>query len=79
MTQPQQEQQIPDAAEAARVFASVARRSAKLMSGYLKRHPDRKGAAFTDEFGIAKAFMELSAKMLANETPTSLIAPCGRL
>jgi len=55
-----------DAAEAAKVFAEVADRSGKLLGDYVKRHADGKGIAFTDEFGIAKAFMELAAKMLSN-------------
>ena len=55
-----------DAAEAAGVFAEVAERSGKLLGDYLKRHVDGKGIAYTDEFGIAKAFMDLAAKMLSN-------------
>ena len=55
-----------DAAEAAKVFAQVAERSGKLLGDYVKRHVDGKGIAFTDEFGIAKAFMDLAAKMLSN-------------
>ena len=55
-----------DPAKTAKVFAEVAERSSKIMSDFVKRHADGKGIAFTDEFGIAKAFMDLSAKMLAN-------------
>ena len=36
------------------------------MGEFLQRQADGKGVAFTDEFGIAKAFMDLSARMLAN-------------
>jgi len=57
---------VPDPAEAAKVFAEVAERSRRLLAGYARRHADGKGIAFSDEFGIARAFMELSAKMLAN-------------
>ena len=56
----------PDAAEAARVFAGVAERSSKVLGEFLARHADHKGVAFSDEFGIARAFMDLSARMLAN-------------
>ena len=60
------EQQSYDHAESVKVFAEVAERSSKILGDYIKRHADGKGVAFTDEFGIAKAFMDLSAQMLAN-------------
>ena len=56
----------PDPAETARLFAEVAERSSKLMGDFLSRHARGKGVAYSDEFGIAKAFMDLSAHMLAN-------------
>jgi polyhydroxyalkanoate synthase len=60
-------QQPPnDPAQTAKVFAEVAERSSKILGDFVKRHADGKGIAFTDEFGIARAFMDLSAKMLAN-------------
>ena len=55
-----------DPAELAKIFGDVAERSGRILGDYVKRHADGKGVAFTDEFGIAKAFMDLSAKMLAN-------------
>ncbi len=58
-------QAAPDPAEAARVFAQVAERSGRLMGEFLQRQRGGKGVAFTDEFGLAKAFMDLSARMLA--------------
>ncbi len=60
------EQRSYDHAESVKVFAEVAERSSKILGDYIKRHADGKGVAFTDEFGIAKAFMDLSAQMLAN-------------
>ena len=57
---------LPDPAETARLFAVVAERSSKLMGDYLERHARGKGVSYSDEFGIAKAFMDLSAQMLAN-------------
>jgi len=62
MTTPQQ----PDHAQTAKVYAQVAERSSKILGDFLKRHADGKGIAFTDEFGLAKAYMDLAAKMLAN-------------
>jgi polyhydroxyalkanoate synthase subunit PhaC len=55
-----------DPADTARIFAEVAERSGRLLGEFLQRQADGKGAAYTDEFGIAKAFMDLSAQMLAN-------------
>ncbi|MGC2519290.1 MAG: hypothetical protein WA373_09340 [Burkholderiales bacterium] len=55
-----------DHAEAARVFAEVAQRSSRLLADFARHHADGKGIAFSDEFGIARAFMELAANMLAN-------------
>src|SRR5438876_11500663 len=59
------QQSTPDPAEAARVFAEVAERSGKLLADFAQRNAG-KGIAFTDEFGIAKAFMDLSAAMFTN-------------
>jgi polyhydroxyalkanoate synthase len=61
-----EQHQVPDPAEAGPVFAEVAKRSAKLLADFIARHPRHGGLAFTDEFGIAKAFMDLSSKMLVN-------------
>jgi len=55
-----------DHAEAARVFAEVAQRSSRLLADFARRHADGKGIAFSDEFGIARAFMELAANLLSN-------------
>ena len=60
------QQPASDPAQTAKVFAEVAERSSKILGDFVQRHADGKGIAFTDEFGIAKAFMDLSAKMLAN-------------
>ena len=57
---------VPDPEQTARVFAEVAERSGKLLADFARRHADGKGIAFTDEFGIAEAFMDLAAGMLAN-------------
>src|SRR4051812_18310830 len=61
-----QQQPAPDPAEAARVFAEVAERSGKLLADFAQRQAGGKGVAFTDEFGIARAYMDLAAAMFAN-------------
>src|SRR5713101_1377669 len=59
-------QSPPDPAESARVFAEVAERSGRIMGEFLKRQAGGQGVAHSDEFGIARAFMDLYARMLAN-------------
>src|SRR5450759_1157023 len=52
-------------ADSARVFAEVAERSSRIMADFLKRQAQTQKPVIADEFGIAKAFMDLSALMLA--------------
>ena len=52
-------------ADSARVFAQVARRSSRIMADFLKRQAETQNSAIADEFGIAKAFMDMSALMFA--------------
>ncbi len=53
------------AADSAQIFAQVAERSSRIMADFLKRQAKTKNPAVTDEFGIAKAFMDMSALMFA--------------
>jgi polyhydroxyalkanoate synthase len=63
----------PDRDETARVLQQVADRSAKLLSDFAKKdHAASLSAAASDELGIAKAYMDLYSRMLAN--PASLAA-----
>jgi poly[(R)-3-hydroxyalkanoate] polymerase subunit PhaC len=64
--QPKETNQAPDPAEMARILAEVAGRSSGMLTEFLKRHPSENGAAFKDELGIAKAYMDLWSRMLAN-------------
>jgi polyhydroxyalkanoate synthase len=52
-------------ADSARVFAEVAQRSSRIMGDFLKRQAEMQNSVAADEFGIAKAFMDLSALMFA--------------
>jgi len=52
-------------ADSARIFAEVAERSSRIMADFLKRQGETQTPTVADEFGIGKAFMELSALMLA--------------
>ena len=59
-------QSSPDPAQSAKVFAEVAERSGRLMGEFLQRQAGDHGVATSDEFGIARAFMDLTARMLAD-------------
>jgi len=64
---------LPNADETARVLQQVADRSAKLLGEFAKKDLAHEAAsAANDEFGIAKAYMELYARMLSN--PAGLAA-----
>src|SRR2546429_81330 len=56
----------PDPAESAKVFAEVAERSSRIVGEFLQRQAGGKGVPTSDEFGIARAFMDLAARMMAD-------------
>jgi polyhydroxyalkanoate synthase len=55
-----------DPAEVAKIFGEAAGRSANVLADFMRRHANGQNGAFTDEFGIAKAFMDMWANVLAN-------------
>lgn len=60
------QEKLPDAQAVAETYAEVAQRAAKLIAQHIERQMKHGVSAPTDELGIAKAFMDLTAKMLAN-------------
>jgi polyhydroxyalkanoate synthase len=54
-----------DPAHSAKLFAEVAERSGRLMGEFLQRQAASKGAGVVDEFGVGRAFMDLTTRMLA--------------
>jgi polyhydroxyalkanoate synthase len=62
----QDTEQAPDPVEVAKIIGEVAERSSNVLGDFVKRHANGKGVAFTDEFGIARAFMDMWAKLAAN-------------
>jgi polyhydroxyalkanoate synthase len=67
MNSPQQEQvPLPDPQEIAHVYAEVAQRATKLLTDHIQRQMKNGATAPSDELGIAKAFMDMMSKMLAN-------------
>ena len=66
MNKREQQDSAPHPAEVAKVLGEVAERSSSVLADFLKRHAGGKGVSFSDELGIAKAFMDMWAKLLAN-------------
>src|SRR5258706_10048503 len=56
----------PDSAELARVVQSVAERSSKILGEFAQKQALSMSSAVRDEMGIAKAFMDLYARMAAD-------------
>ena len=54
------------AADPAAILAEVAQRSGRIMMDFFARQTEKQSPAVADEFGISKAFMDMSALMLAN-------------
>ncbi len=57
---------LPDPKEVAKTYAEVAQRASKLISEHMQRQMKHGIAAPSDELGIAQAFMDMTAKLLAN-------------
>ena len=58
--------QLPDPKEVAKTYAEVAQRASKLLTEHMQRQMKKGVSAPADELGIAQAFMDMMAKMLAN-------------
>jgi polyhydroxyalkanoate synthase len=58
--------QMPDPQEVAQTYAEVAQRASKLLHQHIQRQMKHGVAAPNDELGVAAAFMDMMAKMLAN-------------
>ena len=58
--------ELPDPQEVAKTYAEVARRASHLISDHVHRQLKKGVTAPADELGIAQAFMDMMAKLLAN-------------
>ena len=65
-TQAGEKPELPDPKEIASTYAEVAERASKLITEHVQRQVKKGIAAPADELGIAQAFMEMMAKLLAN-------------
>jgi len=57
---------LPDPQEIARIYAEVAHRASRLITDHMRRQLKQGIAVPSDELGIAQAFMDMMAKLLAN-------------
>jgi polyhydroxyalkanoate synthase subunit PhaC len=57
---------LPNPAEVAETYAEVAQRASRLISQFMEKSAAAGVSAPTDELGIARAFMDLSSRLLAN-------------
>jgi len=57
---------LPDPKEIAKTYAEVAERASRLLTDHTKRQLKKGVAVPNDDLGIAQAFMDMMAKMLAN-------------
>jgi polyhydroxyalkanoate synthase len=62
----QTERPAPDPAELAKLYSEIAHKSGQLVSRFIERRANGAPLAFSDELGVARAFFEAWAKMLAD-------------
>ena len=56
----------PDPAKLAQSFARAAEKGSHLLAGFVEKQKQSGQSLVTDEFGIARAYMDLASKMMAN-------------
>ena len=57
---------LPNPAEMAKAYAEVAQRASRMIAKFMEKKAKDGASAPTDELGVAKAFMDLSSRLLAN-------------
>lgn len=63
---PEEDKSLPNPADVAKSYAEVAQRASRLLTQFMERKAKEGVAAPADELGVAKAFMDLSSRLLAN-------------
>ena len=53
-------------ADLVHVYSEVAQRASRVLSGFIERQAQKGATTSGEEVGIAKAFMDLSARLLSN-------------
>ena len=57
---------LPNPAEMAKTYAEVAQRASRLITQFMEKKAKEGVEAPSDELGVAKAFMDLSSRLMAN-------------
>ena len=60
------DQKTAEASELAKAYQSVAERSSRVLADFAQKQAQSLSSAVRDEMGIAKAFMDLYARMAAD-------------
>ncbi len=60
----EQEVQVPDPVAMAQTFGEIATRSSQILTDFLRRQASGGSLGMADELGVAKAFMDMSAKLM---------------
>lgn len=66
MSQAPEQQNLPNPSDLAKTYADVAQRAARIINQFMEKQTQSGVAAPSDELGIARAFMDMSARLLAN-------------
>ncbi len=57
---------LPDPAEITKTYAEVAQRASRLITQFMEKKSREGVSAPSDELGVAKAFMDMSSRLMAN-------------
>ena len=66
MSQAEKDKTLPNPAEVAKAYAEVAQRASRLLTQFMEKKAKDGVSAPSDEMGVAKAYMDLSSRLLAN-------------
>ena len=66
MSQADQDKTLPNPADVAKTYAEVAQRASRLLTQYMEKKAKNGVSGPSDEMGVAKAYMDLSSRLLAN-------------
>ncbi|MEY4592666.1 MAG: class poly(R)-hydroxyalkanoic acid synthase [Pseudomonadota bacterium] len=66
MSQAPEQNALPNPAELAKTYADVAQRAARIINQFMEKQSASGFSAPSDELGVARAFMDMSARLLAN-------------
>ncbi|MFC5301924.1 PHA/PHB synthase family protein [Azospira restricta] len=66
MSQAEQDKTLPNPADVAKTYAEVAQRASRLLTQFMEKQAKEGVSAPSDELGVAKAYMDLSSRLLAN-------------